>query len=186
MYHRDYCRDKEIDADSDDAKADFFKLEQFMVRMTRIIDERYGNSISSYGDRRKVVDYEKFKEFYSDLDKRKYKIHPAVVWTQIRSCIKGSVEAYKFSQKAYVESGGKSRRYLLPLEEYLNFSSKRSRISPGDRHKVYDVFLIYNDYLHREKLWDDDDRAMDLLLRSNLDRNLHYANRGNGPYDKVR
>lgn len=186
-YHRDYCRKEEREVESDDNRSDFFDLEMFLKRMNNVISERYGASMTSYGDRRKLVTYDKFRDlFYSNLDKKKHPMHPAIVWTQIRSCIKGSVEAYLIARQVYTESAAKKpTRHSLPLEMYLPFSAKRSRISDSDRREVYAVFELYSAWLDKEGMWDDDDRAMDLLLRSNLDRTLCYARRHEGPYDKV-
>ena len=152
--------------------------------MDKVISDRYGDSLSNFGDMRFLVDYTKFRDnFYSTLDKKKHPLHPATVWTQIRSCIKGSCETYLYARSMH--QGGGPRRYGLPLEQYLEFAAKRSRIALADREEVHNVFLLYNDWLEKVGMWDDDDRALELLLRSQMDVTLDYTKRDVGPYDKI-
>ena len=83
-------------------------------------------------------------------------LEPLVVWTQIRSFIKGSIEAALVGQP-------------LSLEEYLGLARERCRLLPEQRREVYAVYTRYE----REKVergwWDDGDRVLALLSLSRLE-----------------
>ena len=77
-------------------------------------------------------------------------VDPLVVWTSIKSFIKGSIEAVV-------------KREALSREEYLDvktIGSKRCRLSPEQREHVYDVYVKYHTYMNREGMhrWDECDR----------------------------
>ena len=185
-YHKDYCSDIEGEGRVEEAQADFFTLEQFLVRMTRIISEAHSHLSFDYSDKASNVGYENFtKMFYDTLDRKKHTLHPSIVWTQIRSCLKGSIESFFYAREKYAEGQRNVRSFMLPLETYLSFSKKRVRLEECDRRKVYDVAVLYTEWLLSAGLWDDDDRAIELCLISNLNRDLDYANRSAGAYDKV-
>ena len=85
-------------------------------------------------------------------------MEPLVLWTQIRSFLKGSVEA--------ALAGG-----TLPKDVYLSsesgdqqFSRDRCRLLPAQREEAYELFLQYQELQRRHGWWDDTDRAMRLLL----------------------
>jgi hypothetical protein len=79
-----------------------------------------------------------------------------VVWTQIRSFLKGSVEA--------VLSGGE-----LPLEAYLDtevFGKDRCRLQEHQRRQAYKLFTRYQQYIAEHRLWDEMDRTNHILMRA--------------------
>jgi hypothetical protein len=123
------------------------------------------------------VDYGRFKrEFYvhevavagtagsSTLD-------PLLVWTHIRSFLKGSIEA--------IQADGAGAA-VVSKEEYLStncFGKKRCRLSMAQRDTIYGIFERYQEYLkrvvsssnnntnkhHQIVLWDDCDRIVAIL-----------------------
>jgi len=83
-------------------------------------------------------------------------IDPLLVWTSIRSFIKGSIEATLKSSRAISE------------EEFLDmivFSSGRCSLTEPQRKIVYPMYKKYARFLHEKNMWDDCDRIVALLLR---------------------
>ena len=105
-------------------------------------------------------------------------IDPLVVWTNIRSFIKGSIEALR------------SERGYLSKEEYLALGKKRCRFSEEQRERIYDIFHRYQDFMDANELWDENDRIVALLRRLKLAREanpelLHSSCKTWTKFDKV-
>ena len=97
-------------------------------------------------------------------------LDPLVVWTQIRSFIKGSIEAAL-------------QHHPLTLDQYLDteaFGKDRSRLSPDQRREVYHLYTRYDEVRRERGLWDDADQVAALLHRSRLQHTAIAA-----PYDRV-
>lgn len=84
-------------------------------------------------DRRREVTYQVFKnEFWRKMTKKnKVDYHPSLVWTEIISFIKGSVEAL------HSEDG------IITLENYQSIGNKRAASFTADRDTIYELFLAY-------------------------------------------
>jgi hypothetical protein len=99
------------------------------------------------------VDFDRFKsEVYSEDDK----LDSLLIWTNIRSFIKGSVEAIQ------------QPNYVLSREEYIStnyFGKKRCRLTTEQRHIVYDVYTKYERYLKEKGLWDKGDKIISIINR---------------------
>ena len=94
-----------------------------------------------------------FKQEIYDGDKG---IDALVVWTNIRSFLKGSIEALKDSNLAVSE------------EEYIseeNFGKKRCRLPTDQRKVVYEIFLEYQKRMSETNAWDNCDRIIALVQR---------------------
>jgi len=92
-----------------------------------------------------------------------------VVWTNIRSFIKGSIEALQNPAR------------VLSEEDYLDLGKKRCRLSAEQRKAVYSTFVRYDKYMKELGLWDDCDRIMVLAQR------LENARASDSPvYQEVR
>ena len=76
-----------------------------------------------------------------------------VVWTNIRSFIKGSIEALLSSCHVLTES------------DYLDLGKRRCRLSPEQRKSVYATYERYATYTKEHRLWDDCDRITSLVQR---------------------
>ncbi|KAJ1437479.1 hypothetical protein B484DRAFT_392733, partial [Ochromonadaceae sp. CCMP2298] len=125
----------------------------------------------------KRVDFKRFKEqIFPSFGKPK--LDPLVAWTQIRSFIKGSVEALlgegaaggstssSGSSSSGASSSGGSRALSLPA--YLALAKGRCRLQPPERAEAYAVYAKYKALLVRAGLWDDCDRVMRILLAAGL------------------
>ncbi|KAJ1385042.1 P-loop containing nucleoside triphosphate hydrolase protein, partial [Ochromonadaceae sp. CCMP2298] len=115
----------------------------------------------------KRVDFKRFKEqIFPSFGKPK--LDPLVAWTQIRSFIKGSVEAL-LGEGADGSSGNSSSGgRALSLPAYRALAKGRCRLQPPERAEAYAVYMQYEALLLRAGLWDDCDRVMRILLAAGL------------------
>lgn len=125
----------------------------------------------------KYMDFFRFKkEMFGNGSEA---IDPLVVWTNIRSFIKGSIEALR------------SERGYLSKEEYLALGKKRCRFSEEQRETIYDIFQRYQDFMDaNDELWDENDRTISLLRRLKLAREanpelLNSSYKSWSKFDKV-
>ena len=103
-----------------------------------------------------------------------------VVWTQIRSFLKGSIEAVLLGRPLHVKE-------YLDLEA---FGKDRCRLPKDLRRKAFDMFEKYEAELRRRQMWDDADRVMDILARCDLKQLQPLSGcisdeMGDRDYDKV-
>ena len=97
-----------------------------------------------------------FDRFKSEVYNRNHSIDPLLVWTSIRSFIKGSIEATKNLNNA------------IDKEEFLSsnlFGIKRCRLTLNQREEIYCIYERYRNYMQGSGLWDDCDRITALLQR---------------------
>ena len=83
-----------------------------------------------------------------------------IVWTNIRSFLKGSIEA--------LQSTSNNKDFFVSKEEFLsenNFGKRRCRLETGQRELVYEVFLRYKEQLAETNAWDNCDRIVALIQR---------------------
>jgi len=105
--------------------------------------------------------FSKFKQEVYNGDKG---VDALIVWTNIRSFIKGSIEAMQNPYRHVSE------------EEYLsenNFGKKRCRLLTNHRKIVYDVFLKYKERMNELGAWDNCDRIIALVERLVAARTSH-------------
>lgn len=103
------------------------------------------------------------------------------MWTQIRSHIKGSIEAA-------IHGGG-----ILPKAMYMDeskFNRERCRLEPAQREEAYEMYLRYRELQERFGWWDDCDRAASILMRSGMLKACGAVSGGNREpirslYDRV-
>merc|ERR1719491_922275 len=79
-----------------------------------------------------------------------------IVWTNIRSFIKGSIEALS-NHDCFVSEE--------EFFSYENFGKKRCRFSTEQRRFIYKVFLKYQEKMKEYDLWDNCDRIVSLMQR---------------------
>ncbi len=128
-------------------QAEFLPLEEFLLRMQgSLADER-----GLYPKRNRV----RLERFLGMLPKanqfrRGKHLDPSIAWTQIRSYIKGSIEAVIAGRP-------------LTLDEYLALAPGRCRLTPDQRREAYAIFEVYEGQLKQAGLWDESGRALDTL-----------------------
>jgi hypothetical protein len=127
--------------------AEFLTLELFLSSMQSSLTGKHG--LYPVCDR---VRYERFVGMLPTLSLGNQRLHldTRVVWTHIRSFIKGSIEAVKAGRP-------------LTLNEYLALAPERCRLTPDQRGEAYSVFEVYEGQLARSRLWDESGRTLDAL-----------------------
>ncbi|XP_038048886.1 TPR and ankyrin repeat-containing protein 1-like [Patiria miniata] len=112
-----------------------------------------GGQAAKYDPRREVT-YEVFAyELWPRINKKKLPYHSTLVWMEIRSFIKGSVEAL------HTESG------CLSLESYLALGQKRASNFTADREEIYTLFKTYEHMKSQKNLFDEGDLVFHVYRR---------------------
>ncbi|XP_028397252.1 LOW QUALITY PROTEIN: TPR and ankyrin repeat-containing protein 1-like [Dendronephthya gigantea] len=106
-------------------------------------------------DHRREVTYEVFKnELWRKMTKKRDEdYHPSLVWTEIISFIKGSVEALH-NDCGYVT-----------LEEYQKLGNKRAPSFTANRTTIYKLFLAYQHILRSQEMFDEADVVHNIYHR---------------------
>jgi hypothetical protein len=195
-YQQDYCYAGSGD-NTNFSPADFFTIDKFIDRMDEIISKSQSPSVCQYHIAKRV-EFAYFRDqLYPEiLARKKYpmKFDAITVWTQIRSFIKGSIEAYLHASSlldSFALSSGLARiasGWALPRSSYSSLSviaKNRCNLTIEAREIVYSMFECYESLLAERGRWDDGDRLLDMLIRSQLNPTLNYNLSGEGSYDKV-
>ena len=102
--------------------------------------------LKNFDPRREVTYYVFVSELWPGMTKKlKAQYHPTLVWTEIRSFIKGSIEAL------HTECG------YLSSEEYCELGRKRAPNFSADREVVYSLFRIYQQIKCSLRMFDEAD-----------------------------
>ncbi|XP_022800232.1 TPR and ankyrin repeat-containing protein 1-like isoform X2 [Stylophora pistillata] len=108
----------------------------------------------SFDPRREVTYVVFVSELWPRMMKKvKAQYHPTLVWTEIRSFIKGSVEAL------HTEHG------FLTLEEYSDLGRKRAPNFSADRDVVYSLFVVYQNTKRSLRMFDEADVVHNIYTR---------------------
>lgn len=136
----------------DDNRASFLTYERLLYSIE--------STLPTTGQRRtfhpsQKMDFNRFKEFHGNSP-LKGKVSALILWTVIRTFLKGSIEAFQ-------SSDGRLPRDLFV--EVGKLGKNRCKISLDLREVLYDEFLRYEQFLEEQQLWDDCDRVHHLLVR---------------------
>ncbi|CAH1801861.1 unnamed protein product [Owenia fusiformis] len=128
-------------------------------------DEHLDAPVREFDPRREVT-YDVFvNELWTKVNKTKESYHPTLVWTEIKSFIKGSIEAL------HSHSG------VLSQGDYLDLGKKRAPNFTADRRVVYQMFERYQHLKHQRGLFDESDLVFNIYTRLKdmleLDWSLH-------------
>ena len=108
-------------------------------------------------DPRREITYQVFQnEIWPKMKKslkEKIDYHPTLVWTEIRSFIKGSAEALM------------SDKGVLSLEDYESLGRKKAPSFTADRKVVYSLFLVYQREHSRNRMFDEADLVFNIHRR---------------------
>ncbi|XP_061422296.1 TPR and ankyrin repeat-containing protein 1 isoform X4 [Lethenteron reissneri] len=105
-------------------------------------------------DPRKFVTYEVFtSDIWPAMVKGKSPYNPAMVWMEIKSFIKGSMEALK------------SPNGVLGLEHYKELGQKRAPNFTGDRGEVHQLFRAYQHVKSQRCFFDEEDLVFHIYSR---------------------
>jgi hypothetical protein len=147
-YVRETLSDLEPNDESVRRRLDFQTFNNLIV----LCEDDVGGSKAVYRNFPKRVDFARFKRDFPTLIESSG-LDPLVVWTQIRSSIKGSIRAVVKDKP-------------LTLAEYLDFEvigARRSRLNSDQRESAYRAFEVYEKHIRELGLWDDCDRVQSLL-----------------------
>ncbi len=139
--------DRRLEIEEKTNQANFFTLEMFIEHMDQCVSEECQPSQTTY-ERHNYMDFINFRDnIYPDLkyNMKPTKLDPLVLWTQIRTHIKGSFEAWKSTALI----GGKQYAGFLSEEIYMNFElfpPSRCRLDRDQRREAYEVFTKYQVY----------------------------------------
>ncbi|KAL7552191.1 hypothetical protein ACHAWF_015406, partial [Thalassiosira exigua] len=112
----------------------------------------------------KRIDFQRFKrDFCSDRLFNDKEVGALVIWTVIRTFIKGSLEAFKSADRIL------SKHDFLRVE---TLGKNRCRVPAHHREFIYSEFLKYEQTKESLGLWDDSDRIHHLLLKLEASKNV--------------
>ena len=108
-------------------------------------------------DSRREITYHVFQsEIWPKMKKslkEKIDFHPTLVWTEIRSFIKGSAEALV------------SEKGVLSLEDYETLGKKKAPNFLADRRVLYKLFLVYQRVRSSNRMFDEADLVFSIHRR---------------------
>ena len=108
-------------------------------------------------DPRREITYQLFQaEIWPKMKKslkEKIDYHPTLVWTEIRSFIKGSAEALL------------SENGVLSLQDYESLGKKKAPNFSADRKVVYDLFCVYQRVHSSNRMFDEADLVFNIHRR---------------------
>ena len=142
-------------------------------------NSRVNSEIQEKG--RKMMTFITFKRLWRKINSRvKSSFDPALVWLEIKSHIKGSVEALKLNSKDRLSRESR----FLRLNEYLALPRKQSRITESQRRVVYDLYVSYEKVKREQNFYDEMDIVFQLAGRVNM---FHENKETNNllPYDSL-
>ena len=117
-------------------------------------------SINKDRDPRREITYPVFQfELWPKMkknSKEKVDYHPTLVWTEIRSFIKGSAEALL------------SENGELSLEDYESLGKKKAPNFSADRKVVYDLYRVYKRERSSKRMFDEADLVYNIHKRLQL------------------
>jgi AAA domain len=131
--------------------AQYHTFARFIEKCERVLHIQRRQGGGDWGDSRDP-DQMTFSRFKLEIYKQStFELDALIVWSQIRSFIKGSIEAVKASRP-------------LKREEYLQLGKSRCRLSQKHRELAYSAFEVYQSFMDTEPtLWDESDRIMEIL-----------------------
>ncbi|KAK3740295.1 hypothetical protein QZH41_018527, partial [Actinostola sp. cb2023] len=128
-------------------------------------DQKNPKSSKARSNKREVTYQVFMNELWPKMKKSvKNDYHPTLVWTEIRSFIKGSAEALKTSTG------------YLSCDEYKELGRKRAPNFMGDRSTVYQLFTSYQNIIRSSKrMFDEADLVYNLHNRLMENRELEWS-----------
>lgn len=112
---------------------------------------------------REEMTYIEFRKLWPKINnsKQKSKIDPVLVWMEIKSYIKGSLEALNLD----CNERDDSRHRFLSENEYISLGKKQSRLDEAQRKEVYHIYLKYEKLKMVENRYDEMDLVHNLVGR---------------------
>lgn len=156
--------------ESDDDRSDNEDEEEDVsgtVKGNREVTERSRAQGKEERDPRREITYQLFQaEIWPKMkksSKEKIDYHPTLVWTEIRSFIKGSAEALL------------SENGVLSLEDYMSLGKKKAPNFSADRKVVYDLFCVYQRVHSSNRMFDEADLVFNIHRRLQIIPALEWS-----------
>lgn len=176
----------------------FFTQKELEVRsrFRNAMDETVERGLQDIAQAKHDVEHEivrkefTFKTFVSNWNKinqrQKCDLDAAMVWREIYTFIKGSVNALKVNDP---DRDIPTRRYL-DIEEYLALPRKQSRLNPNQRQTVYELYKNYERVKKEGNYYDSMDIVYNLAGRVSkfLSRDINknpFSKKGFLPIDSL-
>ena len=157
-----------VGVDPDDLEADGNRI-SFLTfsKLKDTCGDVFPLSKPKFKNRQLRINFSRFKREFTTLVSHSG-LDALVVWTQIRSSIKGSVHAVR-------------HRRALTLNEYLDheiIGARRCRLTRDQRRAAYEAYQTYQKHLDESGLWDDSDHVVELLslLNDNPVEGIRFSN----------
>jgi superfamily I DNA/RNA helicase len=144
----DYVQALQQNAGEDVQSARFIRMDSLLDELVRT----HARDGAEWSDQTRV-DYQRFRDtIWTEISSgERAKFDPLVVWTQIRSFIKGSVEAAQ-------------QHRPLDAEQYVKGMSKnRCRLDVEAREAAHKLFVRYQGVLDKNGWWDENDRCTAIM-----------------------
>ena len=141
------------------SKTHFMTLDKFILKIEKLVKSSSSETSFIQYLNSKYVDYSIFRDKIFPVIKGKITLDSLVVWTQIRTHIKGSLEAVL-------------QKEPISLVQYLDtdkFGKDRCKLSVDQRKDVYRIYINYQSELKANDMWDDTDRVLRILTESKLE-----------------
>ncbi|XP_043544767.1 TPR and ankyrin repeat-containing protein 1-like [Chiloscyllium plagiosum] len=117
-------------------------------------ESRVAESHTKESDPRIFVTYEVFaRDLWPKMVKGKSHFNPALVWKEIKSFLKGSIEALNSPQGCLTE------------EQYIKLGKKRAPNFQEDRSEIYHFFCLYQQIKSQFRYFDEEDVLYSISLR---------------------
>ena len=112
---------------------------------------------------REEMTYSKFRQkFHKINSKVKSKMDPALAWLEVKSYIKGSLQALQLDNE---ERDDPANRFLSEAQ-YLALPKKQSRLDESQRKEVYPIYQAYENLKRKDNLYDEMDFVYNLVGRA--------------------
>lgn len=132
------------------SKTDFRTFNELISELEKSISSADKSSSDRAFPQNQKVDFQRFRReiFLHDAG-----LDALIVWSHIRSFIKGSIEAMEHPDKVLSESA------------YLDLGRRRCRLPVEQRRTVYKIFQRYDRHMKENGLWDETDRVRNVVQK---------------------
>jgi hypothetical protein len=146
-----YVRSLVEESSTQSKQVQYLTFARLVERCERILQIQRRQDGGDWGDNRDPTQMT-FPRFKLEVYKRHtFELDALIVWSQIRSFIKGSVEAVKAGRP-------------LTRDEYLCLGKSRCRLSKIQRATAYSAYEVYQSFMKSQPdLWDETDRIFEIL-----------------------
>lgn len=159
--------DDEEDDDEDQGEVAAYGDYDDRQRLESKLNEE-GMAVNSEMTYRRFVDkcWNKLKAKAGKKNSDSYqRFDPALVWTEIKSYIKGSVEALDSHIESDHKDSTATQRNEALKKVYFALGRQRTQLAGDAREKIWELYLEYEKLKRQLRCWDEGDLVRDLYRR---------------------